>query len=306
MNRRSKILEHCKKKGKGLEIGPSFNPIAPKSEGYDVDVLDHATADELKAKYAPHGVDITKIELVDFVCKGQPIDELVGRVGIYDWIIISHVIEHVPDIISFFRSCSNLLKPDGILSLAIPDKRYCFDFFRWPTSTGDVLQAWTEKNNRHRMGAVFDHLSLACKKGEQHAWGKMHYGKFSFVHDFSDAASFFRDYGNHNEYVDAHAWRFTPSSFRLILMDLKNLCLTDFSEVGFHDTAGCEFFVSLGRSLQGELGDSKVRLSLCERIVSEIAEQAVDQGLYTMLLGKYSTAVISRLKRTLRWFRWIK
>jgi hypothetical protein len=123
---------------------------------------------------------------------------------------------------------------------------------------------------------------------------------------FSDAASFFRDYGNHNEYVDAHAWRFTPSSFRLILMDLKNLCLTDFSEVGFHDTAGCEFFVSLGRSLQGELGDSKVRLSLCERIVSEIAEQAVDQGLYTMLLGKYGTALISRLKRTLRCFRRIK
>jgi hypothetical protein len=42
-----------KKRKKGFEIGLSFNPIAPKSEGYDVDVLDLATADELKTKYAP-------------------------------------------------------------------------------------------------------------------------------------------------------------------------------------------------------------------------------------------------------------
>jgi hypothetical protein len=32
----------------GLEIGPSFRPIAPKKEGYKVKVIDHASAKELR------------------------------------------------------------------------------------------------------------------------------------------------------------------------------------------------------------------------------------------------------------------
>jgi hypothetical protein len=31
----------------GLEIGPSFNPIVPKSEGYNVEILDHLNRDQL-------------------------------------------------------------------------------------------------------------------------------------------------------------------------------------------------------------------------------------------------------------------
>jgi hypothetical protein len=44
----------------GLEIGPSFRPIAPKKDGFNVKILDHATAEELAAKYKTHGVDVSK------------------------------------------------------------------------------------------------------------------------------------------------------------------------------------------------------------------------------------------------------
>ena len=37
-------LNSVNTEGLGLEIGPSYNPIAPKSHGYNVRILDHAQA----------------------------------------------------------------------------------------------------------------------------------------------------------------------------------------------------------------------------------------------------------------------
>jgi hypothetical protein len=50
-----------------LEIGPSFNPVLPKSAGYSVTVVDHVDQSGLVEKYKPHGVDVSKIESVDAV-----------------------------------------------------------------------------------------------------------------------------------------------------------------------------------------------------------------------------------------------
>jgi len=48
----------------------------------------------------------------------------------FDYCLASHVIEHIPNPIAFFQSIAHLLKPGGVLSLAVPDKRYTFDFFQ--------------------------------------------------------------------------------------------------------------------------------------------------------------------------------
>ena len=34
-----------------IEVGPSYNPVAPKAEGWDTYIIDHASQDELQAKY---------------------------------------------------------------------------------------------------------------------------------------------------------------------------------------------------------------------------------------------------------------
>ena len=97
-----------------------------------VETIDHATREELVDKYRPHNVDVSQIETVDWVWKGEPLDELLGpeRHGAYDFFIASHVIEHFPDLLGFLRNVENLLRVGGVLSLVIPDKRYCFDFFK--------------------------------------------------------------------------------------------------------------------------------------------------------------------------------
>lgn len=136
LSRKAKVFCLIDKSGLALEMGPSHNPLAPKKEGFNVKIVDHASAADLRAKYINHPINFDNIEEVDFASEGQPLSELVGSLDTYDWIIASHVVEHLPNLISFFQDCEKILKPDGVLSIVLPDKRYCFDHLRTLTSTG--------------------------------------------------------------------------------------------------------------------------------------------------------------------------
>lgn len=244
-NRIDKVLGMVNREGLGLEIGPSHNPIAPKKQGFNVHILDHANATQLREKYKEHGVNLENIEEVDFVWNGEPLYELIGSEECYDWIIASHVIEHTPDLISFLAECERLLKPDGVLSLVIPDKRYCFDYFNATTSTGEILDAFEQRRRRPSPGKVFDHFVGAAKLNGQIAWGPGIQGDIEFAHDFSVAQEHWRLARSTETYIDVHNWRFTPSSFRLLIGDLQSLGLTGFGIKVEFDTVGCEFYVTL-------------------------------------------------------------
>jgi predicted SAM-dependent methyltransferase len=246
--REEKVFHLLEKKGLGLEIGPSHNPIAPKSKGFNVQILDHASAAELRDKYKGHGVNLDNIEEVDFVWNGEPLHELIGKTCCYDWIIASHVIEHVPNLISYLQQCEKLLKPDGILSLVIPDKRYCFDYFSSSSSSGNILDAFTEKRVRPSHGQIFDHISNASKRQGNIAWGLDGLGGADeLVHTFTEAQAHWIHSLSTTDYIDVHCWRFTPASFRLVISDLLNLDLIGLVIKAEFDTVGCEFYVSLGR-----------------------------------------------------------
>lgn len=248
LNRIDKALIMVDRKGLGLEIGPSHNPLTPKKEGFNVHILDHASAEELREKYKGHGVNLGNIEEVDFVWHGEPLHELVGREQCYDWIIASHVIEHTPDLITFLVECERLLKSDGVLSLIIPDKRYCFDYYNAPTSTGELLDAFEQKRKRPSPGKVFDHFVGATTRNGNIAWSAAHDGPIEFVHTFVEAQAHWGRARSTTDYIDVHNWRFTPASFRLLLNDLQVLGLTELGIKTEFDTVGCEFYVTLGKS----------------------------------------------------------
>jgi hypothetical protein len=248
LSRSEKALIKVNRNGLGLEIGPSHNPIAPRKLGFNVHILDHMNAEDLCNKYSGQGVNLDNIEKVDFVWRGESLCELIGREKCYDWIIASHVIEHTPDLISFLADCEKLLKDDGVLSLIIPDKRYCFDYVHGSTSTGELLDAYDQKRRRPSPGKAFDHVAGATKRNGRIAWDAHTRGTIEYAHGFSEAINIWQQARTTDQYFDIHNWRFTPVAFRSTVYDLQALGLIHFDIKVEFDTVGSEFFVTLQKT----------------------------------------------------------
>lgn len=251
MTRNEKILMHLNVTGKGLEVGPSLNPVAPKRKGYNVETIDHVDKDELIKRYQAHGHDTSAIEDVDYVWKGESYPELVGKRKHYDWIIASHVIEHVPDLISFINDCDEILDDQGVLSLVVPDKRYCFDHFRMLSGLGKVIDCHLHKEKIHTAGSAAEYYLNVVAKNGLIAWGAGYGGEYNFVHGLEEAKEAMDKVEKYSSPMDVHSWCFVPSSFRLLIDDLNSLGLINLKEVGYYPTEGCEFYITLGRNGAG-------------------------------------------------------
>jgi ubiquinone/menaquinone biosynthesis C-methylase UbiE len=143
----------------GLEVGALTHPIVTRDMG-KIRYIDHATTEELRSKYAHDpNVDIAKIVDVDYVWGKEGLPELVGNDAPFDYLVASHVIEHVPDFIGWLKEIHTVLKVGGILSLVIPDKRYCFDYRRSVTQTADVIEAFLHHSRKPTVRQVFDYAS---------------------------------------------------------------------------------------------------------------------------------------------------
>lgn len=250
MERHEKLLRNVPFHGLGLEIGPSYAPTTPKSKGWNCHVLDHMDAAGLKLKYGP-GVPIYKIEEVDFVWSGQTYRELVGD-NRYDYIIASHVIEHVPNLIGFLEDCRSILKPGGVMSLAIPDMRFCFDCLRSVSDIGGVIDAHLLDRKSNSPGRVYDYFSKAVMLGDAHLWSTETLEGLRFMRETDFAPFAFAQALHKDQDYDVHCWTFTPSSFRMILQSLNKLGFVGLKEIEFFDSSDGEFFLTLC-----EVGDGR-------------------------------------------------
>jgi SAM-dependent methyltransferase len=239
-----RLLSFIDKAGCGLEIGPSYHPLAPKKLGYNVRTLDYLSQSDLIEKYARLSVPVSEIEPVDFIWAGEPYSELMGGHSLFDWIIASHVIEHTPDLIGFLKNCSSVLKEDGIIVLVVPDKRYCFDHFRPPSSIAQIIDAHHAHLKCPSLGMIADFYLNKVQLNGSTIWNRLTRGTFQFQHTTEETkVEMVRP-----EYSDVHAWSFTPHSFRLVINDLISLGYLDLEEVHFSISSSFEFFVILRKS----------------------------------------------------------
>ena len=144
-----RLVEH----GGGRIVRGSLEFARPGGATVDLARADAAT---LREKYAVHGVDVDAIEDVDVVWSGGPLAPPLQHLAPFDYIIASHVIEHLPDPLGFLTDCESLLKPSGVLSLVVPDSRYCFDCLRPLTSIGQWVDARLAGRVVHTPGTVLD------------------------------------------------------------------------------------------------------------------------------------------------------
>lgn len=250
MDRKSKLTSKLNLKGNGLELGPLAWPILTRREA-SIEYVDHATTAELRNLYKHDaGVPNEQIVDVDFALSGRPLTETVGSKK-FDYVLASHVIEHVPDIIGWLQEINNILKPGGILSLAIPDKRYTFDIDRNVTRSADILAAHIDKNTSAATSAVYDHFrNYRSKVDPAQVWdGQLYLSEEAGPHRYSIKESYDFCIANKlgREYIDTHIFVFTPASFFEALRDLIELSMLPFKVAFFYDTAegGIEFIVGL-------------------------------------------------------------
>ena len=140
---------------KGLEIGALAHPIVKRADG-DIFYVDQADTESLRKTYADStNIDARKIVDVDAVWGARSlIDCLSGRS--VDYVMASHVAEHVPDLITWLDEVRAVLAPGGELRLALPDRRYSHDALRAGTRLADLVAAWIMKARRPQVRDVLD------------------------------------------------------------------------------------------------------------------------------------------------------
>jgi SAM-dependent methyltransferase len=268
-----------------IEVGPSISPIAPKGEGWRTTVVDHADADTLRRKYAKETTD--RIEEVDIVWNGGALhDQFPAEShGTYDLIIASHVIEHLLDPIGLFMSADRLLSPSGKLALAVPDKRLCFDALRPVSSVGQFLAAHLHPSRKHRVASVYDSVAYAVQRPDEAevAWTKWMRPSIGLIAAPFEVNHLCATYDEaEGDYLDVHAWTFTPASFDLLVFELRAMGRTGWTIKARAEPGRVEFLVVLERAQGPAPERSQIqseRQVMLRRMLMEIRDQANWWGL---------------------------
>lgn len=211
--------------GRGLEIGPLDSGIADP-ERHDVRYLDVFDTAGIRAHYADDpGVIPELIPEIDYCLidgdTTRTLSEAVRPGAPYDWVIASHVIEHVPDFIGWLEQIAAVTKDGGALVLAVPDRRYCFDLHRPPTTTGQALEAHEAGHARPTVRAVYDFCRSAVTVDTEALWaGQRPPGREAAMYDEAGIRAAL-DRVRAGEYVDCHVWTFTPRSFLAQIAEIR-------------------------------------------------------------------------------------
>jgi SAM-dependent methyltransferase len=220
-----------------MEIGALYRPMFTKAE-CDVIYVDHADTETLRAKYRDgHGFDVSRIVDVDAVWGEQSLAECLGDDRRVDYVVASHVIEHVPDLITWLNELSAVLKPGGEIRLAIPDKRFTFDYARRTTELAETLDAYIKRARRPLPYCIVDHLANVRHVDGGQAWiGPLDVATLKSHHTVEQAMEVARDAMSTDHYHDVHCWVFTPASFAALMRRLVHSGLVNLRCAHFQDT----------------------------------------------------------------------
>ncbi len=218
--------------GRGLEIGPLHRALVPRDRA-DVRYLDVRDREGLVEWYEEMDPDVVIEDIVevDYVLierdgRTNTMVEAAQEGAPFDWVMASHVIEHIPDLIGWLAELAELVADDGRVVLAVPDRRFTFDAYRPLTTVGQMVQAHLDGDTRPSTRAVYDHYAGAVDYNHENLWR----GERPFYDGPRFGATTAEEQLQRTlkgEYVDSHVWLFTPDTF---LRQLRELRLSGRSE----------------------------------------------------------------------------
>lgn len=125
--------------GCGIEIGAMDLPLRVK-KGVKVKYLDRIPKDEQVKIFK--NLDVKKLVDIDIIGNGETLEGIENNCQ--DFLIANHFIEHCQNPVSTFENMLRVIKPTGVIFMAIPDKRFTFDIDRQITPLEHFIIDYTD------------------------------------------------------------------------------------------------------------------------------------------------------------------
>lgn len=217
-----------------LEFGPLNRATVTKETHPNIFFTDIRSTEDVIKMYTANDylestgitVDLDSIVHIDYVIEGSYKETFKG-VEKFDVALLSHVIEHIPDIIGFFNDITNVLKKDGKLIIIYPDARYCFDHFRNGTTFIDAYDVY--KNNENSSNRVFDFVyNVVHENNPNYFWHNVERNDILPKNDFTTALKAAEKARAGELPDDTHFWPFSNYQLIKFLYDMDRAGLLDF------------------------------------------------------------------------------
>jgi predicted SAM-dependent methyltransferase len=153
--------------GSGIEIGALHQPLRVPA-GASVRYVDRKTVSELRAHYP----ELAEYELgePDIIDDGERLAALPDASE--DFVIANHFLEHSEDPISALSNAFRVLRHDGVVYLAVPDKRRTFDEERPLTTLAHVERdhregpSWSRAGHFEEWARLVDHAENVRERAQ--------------------------------------------------------------------------------------------------------------------------------------------
>lgn len=224
--------------GKILEISPNWAPLVvaedllPSGQIHYCDRMPYpwirdrekSNLDRIKA-----GLEVMQ---TDFTwTPGKKLTECTNQT--YDFVVSSHVVEHVPDLLGHMIEISDVLTEKGKYVIVLPNADGTGEFFRRKSNDADVVEHFFRGGWSTSPGQNWDYLMNIFKYKET-AIRDRSFSEFERHH--TDAEAIQDAFRCLTEYVDVHCWVFSPRTFLELVERLHDLRLFPFRVAGLYES----------------------------------------------------------------------
>lgn len=225
-----------------LEFGPLIRPIANREQFPYIFFADIRGTEDVKKLYRKNeylestglSVDLNQVAEIDYVIK-KSYKETFKNIKKFDVVYLSHVIEHMPDIIDFFQDIRNIINNKGKLVLIYPDARYCFDHFRNGTTFVDAYDVYKNKENSGKRVMDF-YYNVVKENNPLFFWNNTKQNDILPTTNFQKTLNVYEKALKGVLPDDTHFWPFSDFQFIKFLYDMDRANLLDFEIKEFHKT----------------------------------------------------------------------
>ena len=223
-----------------LEIGPFTKPALT---GPNVRYADKLSAGEIKAEALRLGKDASQApQKIHYTSDLSSIEDRFAAV------YSSHCIEHTCDLIGHLQQIERVLTDRGQYFLVIPDKRFCFDYYKETSTIGSVIEAYERQHTDYDLKLWVDRTWIGTHADAKRHWKGDHgsQNKVDLARRIRIAINEYRQ--GYRLPTGPHVWCFTPESFAEIVSLLHELGYIKLRVIEIYPTRrnALEFYAVLG------------------------------------------------------------